>query len=104
MGADLHTGAGVTQSEAPKCPKCDGPMKFVKAKEGKYDAFWSCAKYASGDCDGTRKYKPEIKPEREADVDDPRAHPTEPPEGDPGPQQEFPTDDDKGVTRDDIPF
>lgn len=92
MGADLHTGAGVTQSEAPKCPKCDGPMKFVQGKEGKYEAFWSCAKYSSGDCDGTRKYNltaaaAETKPMAEA------------PDGDPGPQ-----DEDKGVHKDDINF
>ena len=56
QGADMQTGAGVTQSKAPKCPKCGGPMKFVRAKEGKYEAFWSCAKYQSGDCTATLPY------------------------------------------------
>lgn len=91
QGADLHTGAGVTQSEAPKCPKCDGAMKFLQGKPGKYDAFWSCERYSSGDCDGTRPYKPgaAAKPETK----------TEAPDGDPGPQ-----DEDKGVVKDDINF
>ena len=89
-GADMHTGAGVTQSEAPKCPKCDGQMNFVKAKEGKYEAFWSCAKYASGDCDGTRKYNLTAAAAETK---------TEAPDGDPGPQ-----DEDKGVVKDDINF
>lgn len=58
QGADMQTGAeGVTQSQAPKCPKCGGDMKFVAAKEGRYAAFWSCIKYQSGDCDGTRPYE-----------------------------------------------
>jgi len=90
-GADMQTGAGVTQSEAPKCPNCGGAMNFVKAKEGKYEAFWSCAKYSSGDCDGTRKFEPpkENGPEPS----------TEAPDGDPGPQEE-----DQGVHRNDVNF
>ncbi|MCK5318249.1 MAG: hypothetical protein KAJ55_10055 [Anaerolineales bacterium] len=94
QGADVQTGAGVPQSQAPKCPKCGGPMKFVRAKEGKYEAFWSCAKYQSGDCTATRPYvepKAENGPESEES--------TAPPDGDPGPQ-----DEDKGVHKDDIDF
>ena len=91
QGADMQTGAGVPQSEAPSCPKCQGPMKFKQGVEGKYEAFWSCQKYASGDCDGTRKFEPpkENGPEPS----------TEAPDGDPGPQ-----DEDKGVHKDDIDF
>lgn len=91
MGADLQTGAGGKQSEAPKCPKCQGTMKFVQAKEGKYEAFWSCLKYSSGDCDGTRKFEPAGEPEPES--------PGEPRDDDPGPQEE-----DQGVHRNDVNF
>ncbi len=96
QGADLQTGAGVKQSEAPPCPKCDGPMKFVKGKQGKYDDFWSCAKYSSGECDGTRKMK--IDWSKAAEKSE-TATQTEPPDGDPGPQ-----DEDQGVSQDDIDF
>lgn len=85
QGADMQTGAGVTQSQAPKCPKCGGDMKFVAGKEGKYEPFWSCLKYQSGDCTATRPYQPEQK--------------TEAPDDDPGPQEE-----DEGVHRNDIDF
>jgi len=92
QGADVQTGAGVTQSKAPKCPKCGGPMKFVKAKEGKYEAFWSCAKYQSGDCTAARPY---VEPPAENGPEPS----TEAPDGDPGPQEE-----DQGVSRDDVNF
>ena len=91
QGADMQTGAGVAQSEAPKCPTCGGAMKFIQAKEGKYEAFWSCLKYSSGECQGTRKFEPAGEPEPES--------PTEAPDGDPGPQEE-----DQGVSRDDVNF
>lgn len=116
-GADMQTGApGVTQSEAPNCPKCGGTMKFVAGKEGKYEAFWSCAKYSSGDCDGTRKFEKPGQPDKKAP--DPAAEKKSPSEetqaesynrvkeevaqpaylgDDPGPQEE-------GVSQDDINF
>ena len=42
---------------APKCPKCGGPMRKQMAKRGKNagNSFWSCAAYPN--CNGTRKWE-----------------------------------------------
>lgn len=99
QGADMQTGApGVTESAAPKCPKCGGQMNFVQGKEGKYEPFWSCAKYSSGDCDATRKFEKPGTPDKTAP--DPAA--TEPPDEDPGPQEPGP--EGQEVSQDDINF
>ena len=45
-----------TDDDAPKCPKCGGPMRKQMAKKGANagNPFWSCAAYPN--CDGTRKW------------------------------------------------
>ena len=42
--------------DAPKCPKCGGPMRKVMAKKGANagNPFWSCAAYPN--CNGTRNW------------------------------------------------
>ena len=44
----------LNQSDGPKCPKCDAPMRKAVARRGKNAGrtFWSCLKYPN--CDGTR--------------------------------------------------
>ena len=43
--------------DAPKCPKCGGPMRKVMAKKGTNagNPFWSCVAYPN--CNGTRKWE-----------------------------------------------
>ena len=43
--------------DAPKCPKCGGPMRKVMAKKGGNagNPFWSCAAYPN--CNGTRNWR-----------------------------------------------
>ncbi len=43
--------------DAPKCPKCGGPMRKQMAKKGANagNPFWSCAAYPN--CNGTRKWE-----------------------------------------------
>ncbi len=43
--------------DAPKCPKCGGPMRKMMAKKGANagNPFWSCAAYPN--CNGTRKWE-----------------------------------------------
>lgn len=43
--------------DAPKCPKCGGPMRKQMARKGANagNPFWSCAAYPN--CDGTRKWE-----------------------------------------------
>ena len=49
--------AAIAASDAPKCPKCGGPMRKVVAKKGTNagNPFWSCQ--ASPNCNGTRKWE-----------------------------------------------
>lgn len=48
--------AQVAALGAPKCPKCDKPMRKIIAKKGRNagNPFWSCTGYP--DCNGTRNY------------------------------------------------
>ena len=49
--------AAIAASDAPKCPKCGGPMRKVVAKKGSNagNPFWSCQAYPN--CTGTRKWE-----------------------------------------------
>ena len=49
--------AAIADSDAPKCPKCGGPMRKVVAKKGSNagNPFWSCQAYPN--CTGTRKWE-----------------------------------------------
>ena len=49
--------AAIAASDAPKCPKCGGPMRKVVAKKGTNagNPFWSCPAYTN--CNGTRKWE-----------------------------------------------
>ena len=49
--------AAIAASDAPKCPKCGGPMRKVVAKKGTNagNPFWSCQAYPN--CNGTRKWE-----------------------------------------------
>jgi four helix bundle suffix protein len=49
--------AAIAASDAPKCPKCGGPMRKVVAKKGTNagNPFWSCHAYPN--CNGTRKWE-----------------------------------------------
>lgn len=48
--------ATIEQSNAPKCPKCGGPMRKVIARKGANagNPFWSCQAYPN--CNGTRPW------------------------------------------------
>ena len=47
----------IAESDAPKCPKCGGPMRKSVAKKGANagNPFWSCQAYPN--CNGTRKWE-----------------------------------------------
>ena len=49
--------AAIAASDAPKCPKCGGPMRKVVAKKGTNagNPLWSCQAYPN--CNGTRKWE-----------------------------------------------
>jgi four helix bundle suffix protein len=49
--------AAIAASDAPKCPKCGGPMRKVVAKKGTNagNPFWSCQAYPNSN--GTRKWE-----------------------------------------------
>ena len=49
--------AAAADADAPKCPKCGGPMRRQMAKKGKNagNPFWSCAAYPN--CNGTRSWE-----------------------------------------------
>ena len=48
---------GANDTDAPRCPKCGGPMQKRMAKKGANSGnpFWSCAAYPN--CNGTRKWE-----------------------------------------------
>lgn len=108
QGADVTVAEGVKQSDAPKCPKCGDMMKFVKAKEGKYEAFWSCVRYQSGDCDGTVKFVAAGKPDKTAPETASHTKPDPRSDAPATPEQEppglYPKEDGKEVNRGDINF
>lgn len=54
-GADTMIAPGYKASEAPKCPKCRGDMKYFP-KGSNHDPFWTCRRGES--CGGTMKFLP----------------------------------------------
>ncbi len=122
MGADMQTGAGVAQSEAPTCKKCGKSMRFKQGKPGVYESFWSCPTGKEG-CNFTIKESVWKQQPQQAAPAAPAAQPqqaaqaaTPAPSREPGGDDEPPPPSDNenpergrfanmgGVTKDDIPF
>lgn len=104
-GADLDTGAGVKQSEGPKCPKCGASMKFKPAgqtKAGKkYGAFWSCSQYP--DCKGSVKQEEWQKPAK-PEAEQPKQNQAAPQTSTSSTRREPGEDTEPPITKDEIPF